>query len=205
MVIGETELLESLLDAFADLGFEGTSVRGICRHLGISHNLIHSRYQSKEAAWYAAVDHGFAQLFSLMTMEPDEVPDDTMELLRHAMHKYVAATLAHPGLARVIQEESSRPGPRFDYMLERYITPTRELTAALLLELQEAGVVREGAVEAVYFFLTTWGIGGLASAAPEIRGSAALSSEDVARLAVDVVLDGLRVPGSREIDVDRTE
>ncbi len=59
LVIPEAELLDRLLEAFADLGFEGTSIRQLCRHLGVSHNLIHTRYQSKENAWYRAVDHGF--------------------------------------------------------------------------------------------------------------------------------------------------
>lgn len=194
LVIGEAELLENLLRAFADLGFEGASVRALCRHLGISHNLIHSRYQSKESAWYAAVDHGFARLFSDLTIESDESDDDPLELLRIGMRKYALATLDHPALARIIQQESARPGPRFEYMLERYITPTRELTAALLEDLQSAKVVRAGAVEAVYFFLTTWGIGGLASATAEIRGRESLRSRDVALLAVDVVIDGLRQP-----------
>ncbi len=192
-IIGDEELLDRLLEAFADLGYEGTSVRSLCRHLDISHNLIHSRYQSKDGAWYAAVDHGFAQLFTMLTMTPEETPADTLELVRHAMSKYVHATMARPALARVIQQESARPGPRFDYMLERYISPTRELTAALLAELQADGVVRPGAVETIYFFLTTWGVGGMASATASLRGHAATDHE-LAELAIDVVIDGLRMP-----------
>ncbi|SOJ53186.1 hypothetical protein MSIMFB_00687 [Mycobacterium simulans] len=195
-LIEEVELLDRLLDAFADLGYEGTSLRELCRHLGMSHNLIHRRYQSKDAAWHAAVDHGFADLYAALQVPPEEVPSDLFEVLRLLMVKFSEATLRRPALARIIQHEAAISGPRFEYMLTHYIGPTREASAALLAQLQAAGVVREGAVETVYFFLTTWGIGGLASASDELRGTgeSERSRQQLARLAVDVVVDGLRAP-----------
>ena len=193
-VIGEAELLDRLLDAFADLGYAGTSLRELCRHLGMSHNLVYKRYHSKDAAWYAAVDHGFEGLSAALYVPQDQVPSDPFEALRLVMVRYAEATSRRPALARIIQHEAAIPGPRFDYMLTRYIGPARQGSAALLTALQAAGVVREGAVEAVYFFLTTWGIGGLASASDELRksGKRRSSRQQLARLAVDVVIDGLR-------------
>jgi AcrR family transcriptional regulator len=194
-VIEEDALLDRLLDAFADLGFEGTSIRELCRHLGVSHNLIHTRYQSKDNAWYRAVDHGFAELGRALTTAPaGGWPVDGLELLRMSMESYAAATIERPALARIIQQEAARPGQRFDYMYERYIAPWRGITDALIEHLQGDGVVRPGAVDTVYFFLTTWGIGGLASvphATAGVRGSVEERLE-VARLAVDVVIEGLR-------------
>ena len=70
LVIEQDVLLDRLLEAFADLGFEGTSIRELCRHLGVSHNLIHIRYQSKDNAWYRAVDYGFEELGRALTDEP---------------------------------------------------------------------------------------------------------------------------------------
>ena len=57
-------MLEAALVSFAELGYEGTSVRDLCRQLGVSHNLIHQRFGSKDDLWYAAVDHGFVALWS---------------------------------------------------------------------------------------------------------------------------------------------
>lgn len=189
--------MDRLLDAFADLGYEGTSLRELCRHLGMSHNLIHRRYQSKDAAWHAAVDHGFADLSAALHVAPEDVPRDLFAALRLVMIKYSEATLRRPALARIIQHEAAISGPRFAYMFKNYIGPTRQATAAILQRLQADGVVREGAVEAVYFFLTTWGIGGLASASDELRGTGepGYSRVELARLAVDVVVDGLRARG----------
>jgi TetR/AcrR family transcriptional regulator len=196
LVIEQDVLLDRLLEAFADLGYEGTSIRELCRHLGVSHNLIHIRFQSKDNAWYRAVDHGFVELGRVLTEEPAAGwPTDSLEVLRLSMQRYATATIERPALARIIQQEAARPGPRFDYMFERYIEPWRRITDNLLKHLQEDGVVRRGAIDTVYFFLTTWGIGGLASvpvATAGVTGSNGWRA-DVARLAVDVVIDGLRV------------
>lgn len=195
-IIEEDELLDRLLDAFADLGYQGTSLRELCRHLGISHNLIHRRYRSKESAWQAAVDHAFDNLLAALRVPAEERPTDKLELLRESMLRYATATMARPALARIIQQESARPGPRFDYMFTRYIGPTRRASAKILGELQREGTVRPGAVETVYFFLTTWGIGGLGSASDQIRSPRKRRPSDavLARLAVDVVIDGLSNP-----------
>lgn len=194
-VIAEAVLLDQLLQAFADLGYHGISLRELCRHLGISHNLIHRRYESKEAAWKAAVDHGFQQLATELEVPSDLVDADPLERLRAVMLQYAQATMKNPALTRIIQQEAARPGPRFEYMFSRYVGPTRENSARVLEALQDLGVVREGAVETVYFFLTTWGIGGLASAPEQIRNALRQgpSETTLARLAVDVVIDGLRV------------
>lgn len=194
-VISESVLLDQLLEAFADLGYHGTSLRELCRHLGISHNLIHRRYESKEAAWKAAVDHGFLQLAAALEVPGDLIDPDPLGRLRAVMLNYAEATMKNPALARIIQQEAARPGPRFEYLFSRYVGRTRESSAAVLERLQDAGVVREGAVETVYFFLTTWGIGGLASAPEPIRNALKQGPSEtiLARLAVDVVIDGLRV------------
>ena len=79
-------------------------------------------------------------------------------------------------------------------MLTRYIGPARQGSAALLTALQAAGVVREGAVEAVYFFFDHVGnrrVGQRFRRAAK-SGKRRSSRQQLARLAVDVVIDGLR-------------
>jgi TetR/AcrR family transcriptional regulator len=56
------DLLDAALEAFAERGYDGTSVREVARRLGVSHNLIPQRVGSKETLWFAAVDHGFGAL-----------------------------------------------------------------------------------------------------------------------------------------------
>lgn len=197
--VDDEQLYDSLLDAFADLGFEGTSMRQLCRHLGVSHNLINERCGSKEEAWCRAVDHGFACLAAQLAEEipAGGDPDDEVELLRSAMLRYVEATIARPSLTRIIQQEAIRPGPRFDYMYRRHINPIRAGTDALIVDLQRRGLMKSGDAGSVHFFLTTWGLGGLASVPDGTVGVGGLVAErlKIARLAVDVVVDGLRARG----------
>src|SRR6201993_5559380 len=50
------EILGAALRAFATHGYDGVSLRTLNRELGASHNLLHGRFGSKEALWYATVD-----------------------------------------------------------------------------------------------------------------------------------------------------
>ena len=195
-VVDDSELLDLLLGAFADLGFDGTSVRAICRHLGVSHNMIHRRYESKDVAWKAAVDHAFERLTALLLAPlQEDLPRE--EMMRAIMRRWVDATIEQPSLARIIHQESARPGPRFSYMYDRYIGPIQELARANFAEVQRDGEVRPGPIVAAYFFLTTWGIGGIASSQglAAIAGAPGDDPRQAAYEAIEIVIDGLRPRG----------
>lgn len=191
-LIDEDDLLDQLLAAFADLGYDGASIRAICRHLGVSHNMVHQRYQSKEVAWTAAVDHAFARLTAAL-LAPTTDDLEPVEALRAVMRRWVDVTLEQPTLARIIHQESARPGPRFDYMFDNYIEPVQEITRTLVVKQQELGKARPGPLSAAYFFLTTWGIGGIASLQDLARRAGAEDDDprEAAYLAVDVVIRGM--------------
>ena len=190
--VDDGELLDLLLDAFADLGFEGTSVRALCRHLGVSHNMIHQRYQSKDQAWYAALDHAFEALNAELLAPP--ATDDPIEALREVMLRFARATVAKPALARIIHQEAARPGPRFDYMFGTYMLPIQQVVGQALEDLQKEGVVRPGPVSLAFLFTTTWGLGGLVAsrAVAESVVGAEVDLMVAAELTVDVIIDGLR-------------
>lgn len=191
-IVEDSDLLDLMLEAFADLGYDGTSVRSLCRHLNVSHNLIHRRYESKEAAWTAAIDHAFARLTATV-FETDLGTEEPIEGVRTLMRRFVDATISQPALARIIHQECARPGPRFDYMFTNFILPVQEQARAYLETGQAQGLIRPGPVAAAYFFLNTWGVGGIASSQPVAAavGSKGDDPRESAYLAIDVVLDGL--------------
>src|SRR5215471_12675459 len=51
-------MLEAALEAFAQRGYDGVSVRELNRQIGVSHNLAHHYFGSKDALWRAAIDYG---------------------------------------------------------------------------------------------------------------------------------------------------
>ena len=110
--LSDDDLLDVALDAFADRGYEGMSVREVCRRLGVSHNLVNERYGSKEQLWYAAIAHGFAALAGDLAAAAQEVEGDELDRLRAILVRYVEATAERPALIRIINAEAARPSGR---------------------------------------------------------------------------------------------
>jgi AcrR family transcriptional regulator len=107
------DLLPLALEAFADLGYEGSSMRDLCRRLGVSHNLLHQRFGSKDGLWHAAVDHGFRALASDLVVESEASEyDDDLERLRFLMIRWLEITAGSPALAKIINQEATPDGPR---------------------------------------------------------------------------------------------
>ena len=97
-------LLDSALSAFADDGYDGASMRALCRRLDVSHNLLNRRYGSKEALWFAAVDHGFRGLVDELADAIVAAGDDPFDQLRAAISRFVAVTRARPALIRILHQ-----------------------------------------------------------------------------------------------------
>lgn len=153
-------LLDAALVAFAERGYEGTSVRELARHLGVSHNLIPQRVGSKEQLWYAAVDHGFGALDAdLVAAAESGAGLDDVARLRALVTVFVAANARRPALLRIVNQEAVADGPRLDHLFQHYIEPVRQYGAAVLARLEAQGRVRSGSVGLVYF-LMTHGAGG---------------------------------------------
>ncbi len=70
-------LLRGALDAFAESGYDGTSVRELSRRLGVSHALLTARFGSKEGLWFAAIEHALAQIEPVWRERPSP-PNSTI-------------------------------------------------------------------------------------------------------------------------------
>lgn len=189
--------------AFAEHGFEGTSIRELCRDLDVSHNLIPQRFGSKEQLWYAAIDQGFgrmaAELVRVLGEAYTEPSGDPLLQLRNGVVTFVEVNAGRPSLLRIINQEAANPGPRLDYLFDTYVEPVRVFGEMVLRELARKGKVRTTSV-ALFYFLMTHGAGGaLALPALAERFGEAVDPTDAAAVrrhaveAVDVLFDGLIV------------
>jgi AcrR family transcriptional regulator len=189
-------ILDVALEAFAEHGFAGASVRDIARRLGVSHNLVPQRFGSKVRLWYAAVDHGFGELGH--DVHVDVVPDDPFETLRRAIVRFVEGTAAHPALLRILNHEAARPGPRLDHLYRRYIGPTSTAMQAALAELSACGLAREVPPAAFYFLLTHGAAGpvGLEPLASKFGPPVSTDDPDAlhayAEAVADLLINGIR-------------
>lgn len=191
-------ILDAALAAFAERGYEGTSVREVARSLGVSHNLIPQRIGTKEQLWYAAVERGFAALTLTLVTAVDELDEAAdLDRLRALVVRFIEANAADPALLRIITQEAAAPGPRLDHLFTTYIGPVHEFGDDLLRRLKASGEVRTDSAALVYF-LMTHGAGGPAAlpALAERFGEAPTDDDPEAahRRAVEaaaVIFDGL--------------
>jgi AcrR family transcriptional regulator len=197
-VAPDHELLDLSLLVFAELGYEGTSVRDLCRRLGVSHNLVHQRFGSKDALWHAAVDHGFGTLATrLAEAVNDEGLDDDLARLRAVLVRFVEVTAHSPALMRVVNQEGITPGPRLDYIYERFIRPAMAVVQVVVDRLAAAGRLRPVPLSAFYFLVADGAAGALTWPALAARFGDAPASRrpaDLRRYAesvVDVLLVGM--------------
>lgn len=159
-VVADDVLLDAVLQAFGENGYDGTSVREIARRLKVSHNLIPQRFGSKEKLWYAAVDYGFGRLNEDLVREAQTLGDDELVVLRGLIGYFIEVNALHPSLLQIINQEASQPGARLDYLFETYIQPVRDYGDAWLMRLNAEGKIAPVSVTLIYF-LMAHGVGGI--------------------------------------------
>ncbi len=190
--ISDADLLDAALEEFGDQGFEGTSVRALCRRLGVSHNLVHERFGTKDDLWRYAVAHGFTALAVELAAAASAAPDDPYDRLRAILIRYVELTAARPALIRIINYEAMHPGERLDHLYSSYLRPAHQVADAALRLLEHQGRTHR-IPAATLHFLIGHGAGGLASL-PALAGRFGPDDPDPvtqATAAVDLVLRGI--------------
>jgi TetR/AcrR family transcriptional regulator len=189
-------LLSGALEAFAEKGYDGTSVRELSRKLGVSHALLTARFNSKEGLWFAAIDHALAAVEESWRRIADDPGRDDFEALREAVVGQLILSAAHPALLRILIQESAIDSPRIRYVIDRFVTPLRPLVEARIDRLVAAGRIRRIPYETLHFLVVQGG--GAPYAGPVatrlLGGPEQPTDEQIRRHAetvADVILRGL--------------
>jgi TetR/AcrR family transcriptional regulator len=193
-VPADSEILARGLAAFAELGYEGASVRELARRLGVSHNFINDRYGSKAAFWRAVIDHSLtAQVARLQAMLTVSGEDD-LARLRALLHAFHQANVAEPDLPRIMQYEAIRGGERLEYVFQHYIAPVRDAVAPLVQGLVEAGRVRPFPPDVMnYAVITMTSVNAELPLVSLLGDTFAADPRGFATMLSDILLDGLVV------------
>jgi TetR/AcrR family transcriptional regulator len=138
----ESEILARGLTAFAELGYDGASVRELARRLGVSHNFINDRYGSKAQFWREVIDRSMTALVASLGTALTVSGEDDLARLRNLVHAFHQANVAEPDLPRIMQYEAIRGGERLEYVFQHYLVPVRDVVAPIVQRLVEDGRVR---------------------------------------------------------------
>jgi AcrR family transcriptional regulator len=191
----EREILARGLEAFAELGYDATSVRELARRLGVSHNFIHDRYESKDGFWRAVIDDALAGLEAGLEAALAAPAENDLERLRGVV-RFLAAAASPPHVQLLLNFEASRGSPRLLYIFERYIQPFTLKLTPVIASLVREGVLRPVPWHVLFFLLTAPGTANghrpLAELLGRPRGNADASASD---LFADLILESMRVRG----------
>src|SRR5712664_1976889 len=100
------QILDAAFRAFATYGYDGVAVRTLNRELGVSHNLIHQRFGSKQGLWYAAVERAFGQQVTQLATAFDPTLADPLDQLNYAIRRFVHYSAERPELLGLMNIEA---------------------------------------------------------------------------------------------------
>jgi TetR/AcrR family transcriptional regulator len=192
------QILDAAFRAFATYGYDGVAVRTLNRELGVSHNLIHQRFGSKQGLWYAAVDRAFSQQVTQLGTAFDPTLADPLDQLNHAIRRFVAYSAERPELLGLMNIEARVDSERLDYIYDNYVAPALAPLGRLLDHLTENGRIRPISLRAL-FFLIAHGAAAPFTLVPLARhfdDADPLDPSQVdehAALTADVITSGLRL------------
>ena len=187
------EILDAALKAFAETGFEAMSVRNLTRRLGVSHNLVHHHFGSKQDLWRAALDHGIGstanELSDLLSQSVGS--PRSKQVLRQVIEGAIALLAKRPEVARIFADESARPGPRLDHLYEQFLGPLMAILSRFLSESRAYGVRDVDSRIAALFVLSSASAQFAHSALAEKMGIGSQSRIGYTQSLVDLVIGGL--------------
>ena len=143
-------LLDSALEMFSELGFDGATTREIAGRAGVNLGLVQYHFGGKEKLWRAAVDHAFADLWT--TLDAAVTPgSDEPGRLAAMIRAAVRFAADHPGLVRLMNDEGKRDGPRLKWLVERHGRRLYDLAGAVLAAAPQHGALAGFAPVHLYY------------------------------------------------------
>jgi AcrR family transcriptional regulator len=196
--VNEEAFLQAALEAFARRGYDGVSVRALCKELGVSHGWAHQQFGSKDGLWYAAVDRGFGRQAAVVAFDP--TLSDPLEQFEQVIREWLRYSAEHPELALLMNIEGTRSSQRLDYIYEHYIAPPLAPLDRLLHHLIDAGRVRPVPMRTVFLLLghgatALFGLVPLARRLDRRDPTSPKNINEHIEAVTRIVIDGLRVEG----------
>jgi TetR/AcrR family transcriptional regulator len=149
----EDVILRHGLQAFAELGYDGASVRELAKRLDVSHNFINDRYGSKAAFWQAAVSHALEKTRSDLDAAIAADMDDSCRLAA-VVRAFYRSAVRSPEIHRLIADEANRESDRIEFLYANYLEPVLAALEPTLIRLVDAGRMRPAPLYLLFLAIT---------------------------------------------------
>lgn len=197
--LDDAHLLAGALDAFAEKGYDATSLRELGRRVDVSHALLTARYGSKEALWFAALEYALTDVETAWRSAAEDAALDDLEALRAGIVHQITFAATFPKVVRILNHEGGVDSARIRFVMDRFVKPLRSLVETRLNSLQAAGRIRSLPYDALHF-MVVHGPGALFANTVEaglLGAELPVGAEAVRRYAeavADVIICGLAMP-----------
>jgi TetR/AcrR family transcriptional regulator len=197
--IREEQVLDLAFHAFAQRGYEGTTVRELAKQLGVSHNLLNVRFGTKADLWRRAVDARVARIAPPVFAAFDAPGLDDDARLHELVHRFCRWAADNPEFVALTHIEGRRATWRLGYIVEAYILPFKQRLDALITSIARKRPVRDISTSALMALLVQ-GVGFYFASGPllDYMGHAdEIAPERVGRqvgIFADFILAGLLPP-----------
>ena len=191
--VDEHHLLDRAFHAFAQRGYEGTTLRALAKDLGISHNLLNVRFGSKADLWRRAVDARVARIGPPVFAAFNAPGLDDTTRFKELIHRLCAWAAENPDFVSLIHTEGRRATWRLDYLVKTHILPFKQLLEALISRLSATCPVRNISTPAIMALLVQ-GVGFYFASGPlleKIGEPLDITREQRVRIFADFILAGL--------------
>ena len=141
-------LREAATRLLAERGGEGLTLREAARLVGVNHAAAYRHFPDKRALLAAIAEDGYVDLAGRMrAADTTTPPADVAERLRHIGTAYVEFARAEPARFALMTGPRLNEDGRFP-AVERALRQGVDALEAPLRDGQQAGVIREGSIEA---------------------------------------------------------
>ncbi len=116
------KLLHAAIELFARHGYDPVTTGAVADAAGMTQSMVHYHFGSKAKLWEAAIDRLMRDRGGFFPPAKLKLSDvEPMDRIRELVQRLVEANAAQPNFARIAMHEGMTPGPRLDWLVERYM------------------------------------------------------------------------------------
>ena len=139
----QERLLKSAIDAFAKHGFDAVTTSLIAENAGMAQSMVHYHFKSKEQIWKAAIEQLMRDLSERFPIAKDELKDlDPASRLKVLVRRFLKMSARDISLSRIMIHEGTAPGPRLNWIAEKFLKPGFEPLDETVEEGVDAGLLK---------------------------------------------------------------